>query len=60
MACPTMALGLTPTNSINSSAPKEGGYGNGLKDDVKRYYGSVLGFGGRIADMDYKGNKPNV
>lgn len=24
-----------------------GGYGNGLRDDIKKYYGAVLGFGGR-------------
>lgn len=33
-----------------------GGYGNSLRDDVKKYYGSVMGFGGRGEAIARKDN----
>jgi choline dehydrogenase-like flavoprotein len=35
---------------------KVGGYGDSLRDDVKKYYGSVIGFGGRGEAIAYKHN----
>ncbi|MCJ7468502.1 MAG: GMC family oxidoreductase [Maribacter sp.] len=33
-----------------------GGYGEGLREDVKKYYGAVIGFGGRGAPVARKDN----
>ncbi|WP_411032198.1 GMC family oxidoreductase [Spongiimicrobium sp. 3-5] len=35
---------------------KVGGYGNGLRDDVKKYYGSVMGISGRGESVAMKDN----
>lgn len=55
MGMPNYGFGFNPNDFNKFFGLKVGGYGNGLRDDVKKYYGSVLGFGGRgesIAQRD--------
>ncbi|MEL6917441.1 MAG: GMC family oxidoreductase [Bacteroidota bacterium] len=37
-----------------------GGYGHSIRDDVKKYYGSVLGFGGRGESVPQKNNSCEI
>lgn len=47
MGMPSYGFGFNP-NSLNKFfGLKVGGYGESLREDVKKYYGSTLGFGGR-------------
>jgi len=47
LGMPSYGSGFDP-NSLNKYLGlKVGGYGNGLRDDVKKFYGSVMGMSGR-------------
>jgi len=55
MGMPNYGFGFNPNDLNKYFGLKTGGYGPSLRDDVKKYYGSVLGFGGRgesIARID--------
>ncbi|SDD89347.1 Choline dehydrogenase [Pricia antarctica] len=56
MGMPNYGFGFNPNEFNKFFGTKVGGYGYGLKDDVKRYYGSVLGFGGRGESIAMKKN----
>lgn len=55
LGMPSYGSGFDP-NSLNKYLGlKVGGYGNGLREDVKKFYGSVMGMSGRgesIASVD--------
>jgi choline dehydrogenase-like flavoprotein len=55
LGMPSYGSGFDP-NSLNKYLGlKVGGYGNGLREDVKKFYGSVMGMSGRgesIASID--------
>ena len=53
---PTMVLVLTSMTFNRFFGLKVGGYGEGLREDVKKYYGSVIGFGGRGEGIARKEN----
>ncbi|MGB2758709.1 MULTISPECIES: GMC family oxidoreductase [Maribacter] len=56
MSQPNYGFGWDP-NALNQYfGLKSGGYGDSLRDDVKKYYGSVIGFGGRGEAIAYKDN----
>ncbi|NND15014.1 MAG: GMC family oxidoreductase [Eudoraea sp.] len=44
---PNYGFGFNPNEFNKFFGLPTGGYGEGLRADVKKYYGSVLGFGGR-------------
>ena len=44
---PNYGFGFNPNEFNKFFGLSTGGYGAGLRKDVKKYYGSVLGFGGR-------------
>ena len=55
LGMPSYGFGFNANNLNKHFGLKVGGYGNSLRDDVKKYYGSTLGFGGRgesIARID--------
>ena len=47
MGMPSYGFGFNPNDLNKHFDLPVGGYGNGLRDDVKKYYGSIVGFGGR-------------
>ena len=47
MGMPSYGFGFNPNDLNKHFNLPVGGYGNGLRDDVKKYYGSIVGFGGR-------------
>jgi choline dehydrogenase-like flavoprotein len=47
MGMPGYGTGFNPNDLNKYLGLKVGGYGNGLRDDVKKFYGSVLGMSGR-------------
>ncbi len=47
MGQPNYGFGYNPNDFNKFFGLKVGGYGDQLRDDVKKYYGSVIGFGGR-------------
>ncbi len=56
MGMPSYGTGFNP-NSLNKHLGLTvGGYGNGLRDDVKKFYGSVLGMSGRGEAIPRKEN----
>ncbi|MGB5820810.1 MAG: GMC family oxidoreductase [Saonia sp.] len=56
MGMPNYGFGFNVNEFNKFFGLKVGGYGNGLRDDVKKYYGSVLGFGGRGESIPQKSN----
>lgn len=56
MSMPGYGFGFNPNELNKFFGLKVGGYGNSLRDDVKKYYGSVLGFGGRGESIPQKTN----
>ncbi len=55
MGMPNYGFGFNANEYNKFFGLKVGGYGNSLRSDVKKYYGSVVGFGGRgesIAQRD--------
>mgnify|MGYP001812994918 CR=1 FL=1 len=47
MRMPNYGFGFNPNDFNKFFGLTTGGYGDSLRNDVKKYYGSVLGFGGR-------------
>ncbi|MCA6074749.1 GMC family oxidoreductase [Fulvivirga sedimenti] len=64
MGMPSYGFGFNPNDLNQYIGEKVGGYGNQLRDDVKKFYGSVVGLSGRgecIAREDnYCEIDPNV
>jgi len=56
MGMPNYGFGFNANEFNKFFGTKVGGYGNDLRDDVKKYYGSVLGFGGRGESIAMKDN----
>ena len=56
MGMPNYGFGFNANEFNKFFGTEVGGYGNGLRDDVKKYYGSVLGFGGRGESIAMKDN----
>lgn len=56
MGMPSYGFGFNPNDLNQFFGLKTGGYGNGLRDDVKKYYGSVMGMSGRGESIAMKDN----
>ncbi|MBM1107720.1 GMC family oxidoreductase [Aurantibacter crassamenti] len=56
MGQPNYGFGWNPNDFNKFFNLKVGGYGNSLREDVKKYYGSVIGFGGRGESIARKDN----
>ncbi|MBT8299429.1 MAG: GMC family oxidoreductase, partial [Maribacter sp.] len=56
MGMPNYGFGHSPNEFNKFFGMKVGGYGDSLRDDVKKYYGSVIGFGGRGEAIARKDN----
>jgi choline dehydrogenase-like flavoprotein len=56
MGMPNYGFGFNPNAFNKFFGLPVGGYGDGLREDVKKYYGSVIGFGGRGAPVPRKDN----
>ncbi len=56
LSMPSYGFGFNP-NSLNEYLGlKVGGYGNGLRDDVKKFYGATMGMSGRGESIARKEN----
>ncbi|MFK5889141.1 MAG: GMC family oxidoreductase [Flavobacteriaceae bacterium] len=56
LGMPSYGFGFNP-NDLNKYIGKEvGGYGNQLRDDVKRFYGSIIGLSGRGESISMENN----
>ncbi|WGK63873.1 GMC family oxidoreductase [Croceiramulus getboli] len=53
---PSYGFGFNPNDFNRFFNQSVGGYGNSLRTDVKKYYGSVLGFGGRGESVAMESN----
>ncbi len=53
---PNYGFGFNPNEFNKFFGLPTGGYGEGLRKDVKKYYGAVLGFGGRGEGIALKEN----
>jgi choline dehydrogenase-like flavoprotein len=56
MGMPNYGFGFNANEYNKFFGLKVGGYGNSLRSDVKKYYGSVVGFGGRGESIPQKDN----
>lgn len=56
MGMPSYGFGFNPNLFNQFFNLKVGGYGNSLRKDIKKYYGSVLGFSGRGESIPQKDN----
>lgn len=56
MGMPSYGIGFNVNDLNRFFGLPTGGYGEGLRDDVKKYYGSVVGFGGRGESVPMKDN----
>ncbi|TXN34305.1 GMC family oxidoreductase [Flagellimonas hymeniacidonis] len=56
MGMPGYGFGFNANEFNKFFGVKVGGYGNTLREDVKKYYGSVLGFSGRGESIPQKSN----
>ncbi len=56
MGMPGYGFGFDANEFNKFFGVKVGGYGNTLREDVKKYYGSVLGFSGRGESIPQKSN----
>ncbi|UII80424.1 GMC family oxidoreductase [Flagellimonas sp. CMM7] len=56
MGMPSYGFGFNPNLFNQFFNLKVGGYGNSLRKDVKKYYGSVLGFSGRGESIPQENN----
>ncbi|MCO5723287.1 GMC family oxidoreductase [Robiginitalea marina] len=56
MGMPNYGFGFNPNEFNKFFGLKTGGYGEQLRKDVRKYYGSVLGFGGRGEAIARKDN----
>ncbi|WP_396590331.1 GMC family oxidoreductase [Allomuricauda sp. R78024] len=56
MGMPSYGFGFNPNLFNQFFNLKVGGYGNSLRKDIKKYYGSVLGFSGRGESIPQENN----
>lgn len=56
LGMPSYGFGFNPNDLNRFFGLKTGGYGNGLRDDVKKYYGAVMGMSGRGESIAMKDN----
>lgn len=56
MGMPSYGFGFNHNDFNRFFNQKVGGYGNSLRDDVQKYYGSVVGFSGRGESVAMKDN----
>jgi len=56
MGMPSYGFGFNPNDIHKTIGGTVGGYGNSLRDDVKRYYGAMLGVSGRGESVPQKDN----
>ncbi len=56
MGMPNYGFGFNANEYNKFFGLKVGGYGNSLRSDIKKYYGSVVGFGGRGESIAMKDN----
>ncbi|MEB8330327.1 GMC family oxidoreductase [Flavobacteriaceae bacterium KMM 6897] len=56
MGMPSYGFGFNPNDFNRFFNQNVGGYGNSLREDVQKYYGSVVGFGGRGESIPMKDN----
>lgn len=56
MGMPSYGFGFNPNDLNQFFGLKAGGYGNNLRDDVKKYYGSVMGMSGRGESIAMRDN----
>jgi choline dehydrogenase-like flavoprotein len=56
MGMPNYGFGFNPNDINKFFGLKTGGYGEQLRNDVRKYYGSVMGFGGRGESIAQKDN----
>ncbi len=56
MGMPNYGFGFNANEYNKFFGLKVGGYGNSLRSDVKKYYGSVVGFGGRGESVAQRDN----
>lgn len=56
MSMPSYGFGFGITDMNNFIGEKVGGYGSRLKEDVRKFYGSWVGFGGRGESIAMKDN----
>ncbi|MDX1469915.1 MAG: GMC family oxidoreductase [Flavobacteriaceae bacterium] len=56
MGMPNYGFGFNPNYLNKFFGLKVGGYGNTLRDDIKKYYGSVMGMSGRGESIAMKDN----
>ena len=56
MGMPSYGFGFNPNTLNKFFGLKVGGYGNGLRDDVRKYWGSVMGMSGRGESIAMKDN----
>ena len=56
LGMPSYGFGFNPNDLNKYIGEKVGGYGESLRDDVKKYYGSVIGISGRGESVAMKDN----
>lgn len=56
MGMPSYGFGFNPNDLNKITGGSIGGYGDGLRDDVKKYYGAVIGISGRGESVPQKDN----
>ncbi len=57
---PSYGFGFDANGFNKFFGTKVGGYGDTLRDDIKKYYGSVIGFGGRGEGIALKENRCEI
>ncbi len=60
MGMPGYGFGFNPNDLNKVVGGTVGGYGNSLRDDVKRYYGAVLGIAGRGESVPQRDNRCEI
>lgn len=60
MGMPGYGFGFNHNEFNKYFGLKVGGYGNPLRDEVKKYYGSTVGFGGRGESIPQKNNRCDI
>jgi len=56
MGMPSYGFGFNPNDLNKYIGGEVGGYGNKLRDDVKRFYGSIIGLSGRGESISMENN----
>nr|WP_299384003.1 GMC family oxidoreductase [Allomuricauda sp.] len=60
LGMPSYGFGFNPNDLNQYFGLKVGGYGNSLRKDVKKYYGSVIGMAGRGESIPQKENRCEI